>query len=129
MKALDTMAEISEEDSFADGIQSVKGDIEQSDRGSSQPSPIQVAKNVEEEKNELIVAAPAKIEEDYVVPDAVTTIIKIPDWPQRMDPADYSAEQRRNLQICWQKMEDWLQLRDMPTGWNHYHSEKGVTIH
>ena len=48
MKELDELHEISEEDSFADGIESVKGEIEQTEEGSA--GGVEEAKNVEEVK-------------------------------------------------------------------------------
>ena len=100
MKALDELQEISEEDSFADGIDSVKGDIEHTEHDDG----IEVAKNIEEEKKdepkqmshpevEEIKQRPIeKIVEDLTTPEVVTDIEDIPDWPQRMDRADYSQE-------------------------------------
>lgn len=46
MKELDELHEISEEDSFADGIESVKGEIEQTEGSGG----VEVAINIEEEK-------------------------------------------------------------------------------
>lgn len=100
VKALDELQEISEEDSFADGIDSVKGDIEHTELNDG----IEVAKNIEEEKKgepkqisqpevEEIKQRPIeKIVEDLTVPEVVTDIIDVPDWPQRMDRADYSQD-------------------------------------
>ena len=46
MNELDELHEISEEDSFADGIESVKGEIEQTEGSGG----VEVAINIEEEK-------------------------------------------------------------------------------
>ena len=100
MKELDELHEISEEDSFADGIESVKGDIEQTEGSGG----VEVAINIEEEKKgePIVVSKSApiieetkqapveKFVEDLTTPQCVTDIEIIPDWPQRMDRADYT---------------------------------------
>ena len=107
MKALDELQEISEEDSFADGIESVKGDIDQTENGSG----VEVAKNVQEEKKgepkslaypeveEMKQRPIEKIVEDLTTPEVVTEIEHIPDWPQRMEAADYTQEQRYLVEL------------------------------
>ena len=107
VKALDELQEISEEDSFADGIESVKGDIDQTENGSG----VEVAKNVQEEKKgepkslaypeveEMKQRPIEKIVEDLTTPEVVTEIEHIPDWPQRMEAADYTQEQRYLVEL------------------------------
>ena len=93
--------EISEEDSFADDIESVKGDIEQTERDSDKDVvKVQVANNdVEEKKVVAEIAYPnleevkgnklESFEEDLTCPECVLDVEIIPDWPQRMDAANY----------------------------------------
>ena len=89
------MNEISEEDSFADDIESVKGEIKHDKNSSADDpvAPIEEAKNtieIEETKEIPVKPTPQKIVEDLSTPKVVTNIESIPDWPQRMDAADYT---------------------------------------
>ena len=78
MKELDELHEISEEDSFADGIESVKGEIEQTEGSAGE---VEEAKNIMEKREtalsgdrdyhriESIKKIPVeKIVEDYTTP-------------------------------------------------------------
>ena len=97
---VDDMNEISEEDSFADDIESIKGEIKHDKNSSADDpvTPIEVADNIieiEETKEIPTKPAPEKIEkivEDLSTPKVVTSIESIPDWPRRMDAANYTEE-------------------------------------
>ena len=113
VKALDELndiKEISGEDSFADDLESVKGDIQ----GTDDESGVQVAKNVEtdqkeetkeskqQSKEESKQASPEevkqapveKLKEDLDGEKPILNIEVIPDWKERFETYDYTQEQR-----------------------------------
>ena len=113
VKALDELndiKEISGEDSFADDLESVKGDIQ----GTDDESGVQVAKNVETDQKEEtkeskqqskeeskqapleeVKQAPVeKLKEDLDGDKPILNIEVIPDWKERFETYDYTQEQR-----------------------------------
>ena len=112
--AMNDCSVVSEEDDdscYDNGIDSVKGEIEQTEDGARSPM-IEEAKNSGSIPHIEEVVKEEPFEEDLTLPPSIMHIDDVPDWEDRMDRASYTSSQRDIIKQCLDKKDRFLNFME-----------------